>query len=174
MSPRVAEFLVGSLNAVDSVSSSILDLAEYDFPMMEERLRMTDDPPPGLEEFSAKIDAADAIVIVSPEYNGGYPGVLKNALDYLRPEYRRKPFGIVTVSAGAMGGATCLAQLRLVALSLGGFPIPSSMPVTRVGDSFDESGNALDPGYEKRAGRFIGELLWYAEAVAGKIQSEKE
>ena len=46
---------------------------------------------------------ADALIIVAPEYNNGYPGVLKNALDYLLPEYERKPIGIVTVSAGGFG-----------------------------------------------------------------------
>ena len=52
--------------------------------------------------------------------------MLKNALDYLLPEYKRKPFGIVTVSAGGLGGVSCLAQLRLVTLGLGGFPIPAA------------------------------------------------
>jgi NAD(P)H-dependent FMN reductase len=96
------------------METEILDLLEYNFPMMEERLRFCNDPPPGLREFSEKIARADAVVIVTPEYNNGYPGVLKNSLDYLLPEYRRKPIAIVTVSAGGFGGLNCLAQLRLV------------------------------------------------------------
>ncbi len=133
---------------------------------MEERLRSRDDPPPGLEEFSAKIRRADALVIVTPEYNNGYPGVLKNALDYLQPEYRRKPVGIVTVSAGGFGGVTCLAQLRLVVLGMGALPVPAALPVSRVEESFAEDGTPLDQSYEKRAEKFIAEVLWFADAVA--------
>ena len=66
-------------------------------------------------------------MIIAPEYKNGYPGSLKNALDYLRPEvFRRKPIGIVTVSAGGFGGINCLAQLRLVCLAMGEVPIPTS------------------------------------------------
>ncbi len=133
---------------------------------MEERLRFRDDPPPDLEQFSAAIRRADALVIVTPEYNNGYPGVLKNALDYLLPEFRRKPVGIVTVSAGGFGGVSCLAQLRLVVLGMGAFPVPAALPVSRVQESFTQDGTPLDQTYEKRADKFIAEVLWFAEAVA--------
>ncbi len=127
---------------------------------------MRDDPPPGLTEYAEKIERAAALVIVTPEYNNGYPGVLKNALDYLSPKlYQRKPIGIVTVSAGA-GGGTCLAQLRLVTLGLGAVPIPAAMLVTRVQDQFSETGQPLDPQWETRADRFIETLLWFTEALS--------
>jgi NAD(P)H-dependent FMN reductase len=150
----------------EQIETELLDLLEYDFPIMEERLRFTETPPPGLREFGDKIARADALVIVTPEYNNGYPGVLKNALDYLLPEYQRKPIAIVTVSAGGFGGINCLAQLRLVALGMGAIPIPASLPVSRVQDSFDDEGNPLDASYEKRAASFIDEVLWFAEAIA--------
>jgi NAD(P)H-dependent FMN reductase len=111
---------------------------------------------------------ADSIVIVTPEYNNGYPGVLKNALDYLLPEYRRKPFGVVTVSGGGFGGITCLAQLRLVIIGMGAFPIPAALPVSAVQNTFDSDGNPKDPAYEKRAETFIGELLWFTEAISAQ------
>jgi NAD(P)H-dependent FMN reductase len=101
--------------------------------------------------FSTKIKQADAIVIVTPEYSGGYPGVLKNALDYLKDEYRRKPFGIITVSAVETGGILCLVALRQVILHLGGVPIPGSLLFPRVQESFDPEGK-------------LSELLWFTEA----------
>ena len=149
-----------------------LDLLQYDFPIMEERLRQRDDPPAGLTEFSEQIDRSDALVIVSPEYNSGYPGVLKNALDYLLPEYRRKPVGIVTVSGGVWGGLSCLSQLRQVVLSLGALPIPARLPVRQVQSSFDDTGNPTDPAYERSAQRFIADLLWYTEALAAQRARE--
>jgi NAD(P)H-dependent FMN reductase len=163
---KVAHFVHERLRGRESVETELLDLDEYDFPIMEERLRFRDDPPPGLVEFSEKIARADSIVIVTPEYNGGYPGVLKNALDYLLPEYQRKPIGIVTVSAGGFGGINCLAQLRLVTLGMGAFPIPAALPVSRVQDSFDDQGNPADPSFEKRADAFLEEVLWFAEAIS--------
>jgi NAD(P)H-dependent FMN reductase len=154
------------LGEVERVDTELLDLLEYDFPVMEERLHMRDDPPPRLTEYAEKIERSAALVIVTPEYNNGYPGVLKNAIDYLSPKlYRRKPIGIVTVSAGA-GGGTCLAQLRLVTLGLGAVPIPAAMLVTRVQDQFSETGQPLDPQWGTRADRFIETLLWFTETLS--------
>ncbi|HZX32568.1 MAG TPA: NADPH-dependent FMN reductase [Rhodocyclaceae bacterium] len=167
-SDKVARFVFERLGRRAQVDTELIDLLELNLPIMEERLRMRDDPPTGLREFAQKIDRASAIVIVSPEYNNGYPGVLKNALDYLLPEYARKPFGIVTVSAGGYGGINCLAQLRLVTLGMGAFPIPASLAVSRVHDSFDPAGNPTDPSYEKRAQAFIDEVLWFAEAISAR------
>jgi len=152
-----------------NVETELLDLLEYNFPIMEERLHERDDPPPRLQEYADKIQRADSLVIVSPEYNNGYPGVLKNALDYLLPEYERKPIGIVTVSAGSFGGLTCLVQLRLVTIGMGAFPIPERLPVSRVHQNFpNDDGTPADPSYEKRANTFLDEVLWFTEAIADR------
>ena len=171
-SPKVARFIAERMRRSERIATEILDLLAYNFPVMEERLRFRDDPPPRLREFSEKVARSDALVIVTPEYNNGYPGALKNALDYLLPEYQRKPIAIVTVSAGGCGGLSCLAQLWLVTLGMGAFPIPAALPVSRVQDSFDEHGNPTDASYEKRAQSFIAEVLWFAEAIA--VQQAKD
>lgn len=170
-SVKVAKYVVRELAATGRAEIELLDLQEYNFPIMEERLRMRDDPPARVQEFSDKLNRADAIVIVTPEYNNGYPGVLKNALDYFYPEYRRKPFGIVTVSAGGFGGLNCLMLLRQVIFGLGAFSIPSSLPISKVQTSFDEDGNLLDQSYTKRTAAFFDEVLWFAEAI--KSQRER-
>ncbi len=136
-SVKVARFVHELMRQRETVETEMLDLLEYDFPMMEERLRFRDDPPSGLPEFSEKIARSDALVIV-------------------------------TVSAGGFGGINCLAQLRLVVLGLGAFPIPAALPVSRVQEAFDDAGNSLDPSFEKRAAGFIDEVLWFAEAVAAQ------
>ncbi len=171
-SPVVARFVVERLRRSGKFEPELLDLAEYNLPIMEERLQFRDDPPPVVVEMGAKLARADAIVVVSPEYNNGYPGVLKNALDYFLPEYKRKPVGIVTVSGGGFGGVNALAQLRLVFLSIGAYPVSLGLPVSRVQDAFDENDNPRDPLLEKAAAAFTAELLWLTEALTAKKLAE--
>ncbi|HEV3041312.1 MAG TPA: NADPH-dependent FMN reductase [Candidatus Angelobacter sp.] len=165
---KVARFVIRRLEQCPSVETELLDLKELNLPMMEERLRFRDDAGPNLLEFSAKIARATSILIVTPEYSGAYPGVLKNALDYLRPEYRRKPFGIVTVSAVVTGGILCLSSLRQIVLHMGGVPIPASLMVANVQQAFDDNGNPSDESFGKRTEAFLDELLWFTEAVANQ------
>jgi NAD(P)H-dependent FMN reductase len=162
-SPKVALWLHRRLTA-EGISSELLDLEELALPIMEERLRMRDDSPEAVSRLSEAVASGDGLVIVTPEYNNGYPGVLKNALDYLLPELKRKPVGIVTVSAGGFGGISCLAQLRLVLLAMGAAPIPASLPVSRVGQSFSDEG-PTDDDVAGRADRFLAELRWWTEAT---------
>lgn len=163
---KVANFILDLMKELPCVTAELLDLKSLSLPMMEERLRFRDDPPPAVSELSGRIIRADAIVIVTPEYNSGYPGVLKNALDYLKDEYKRKPFGIVTVSSAWSGGMLCLAALRQVILHLGGIPIPAILPVCEVQNAFDEEGNPRDLQFQRRAKQYLGELLWFTEALA--------
>jgi len=167
-SAKVAKFVISLLGNIPSVTTELLDLKELDLPMMEERLRFRTDPPSPVSELSTKVNRADSIVIVTPEYNSGYPGVLKNALDYLKDEYRRKPFGIITVSAAWSGGILCLAALRQVILHLGGIPIPAALPISKVQEVFDDEGNPRDQRFRQRAKMYFDELLWFTEALAAQ------
>jgi NAD(P)H-dependent FMN reductase len=165
---KVARFAVNALSEFPSVQTELLDLKELNIPMMEERLRFRDDPPAACKELSLRIARADSIIIVSPEYNSGYPGVLKNALDYLKDEYRHKPVGIITVSSAWSGGILCLASLRQVILHLGGVPIPSALPIPQVQNVFDSEGNPRDPKWNQRAKKYFEELLWFTEALSAQ------
>src|SRR5260370_38723468 len=110
----IALFMHSRMAADPRLKADLVDLGEYSFPMMEQRLSEMMVAPPGLQEFSDKLERADGLLIVSPEYKGGVPGVLKNALDYLKPGIlRRKPVGICTVSAGGFGGVSCLDLHRV-------------------------------------------------------------
>lgn len=165
---HVARYLHQRLAGIDGITSPWLDLGDYDFPIMEERMQEMEEIPDDLLTFSKTLAGADAILIVAPEYKNGYPGVLKNALDYLPPNiFRRKPIGISTVSSGGFGGINCLAQLRLVCLAMGGVPIPMHLAISNVREWFDDDGALLDPKLDARADEFLGELHWYAEALSG-------
>ena len=74
----------------------------------------------------------------------------------------------MTASAGGFGGINCLAQLRLVTLGMGAFPIPENLSVSHVQDSFREDGTPNDSAYDKRAAVFLDEVVWFAEAIADR------
>jgi NAD(P)H-dependent FMN reductase len=154
------------LARLDGVDATLADLAAIDLPVMEERLGRIEPPPPGLPEFARAIETADALVIVSPEYNHGYPGVLKNALDYLLPQFKRKPVALVTVSKGGHGGVNAWAQLVTVLVYMGAIVLPQTVAVSRVQDAFDADGHALDAAYERRVDGMLAELRWLAERLS--------
>ena len=89
-SHRVALFLKGYIEENKLASVEIIDLNEYQFPVFDERLRLQSHPTPLVQNFAAKIREADGIIIVTPEYNGGYPASLKNVIDLLYDEWYRK------------------------------------------------------------------------------------
>lgn len=162
MSARVATFVMARLAAAKNINPELVDLETLDLPIMEERLGRIDPPPPGVPELGAKIEAADALIIVSPEYNHGYPGVLKNALDYFYTQYKRTPTAIVTVSNGGHGGVNAWAQLVTVLTHMGAIVLPVTVAVSHVEKSFSPEGEALEPAYIKRTDGMIAELVWLA------------
>ena len=166
-SGKVARFILSTMEEDPRLNTELLDLGDYNFPIMDQRLSEMDVAPPALQSFSDKLERADGLLIVSPEYKGGIPGVLKNALDYLKPGiFRRKPVGICTVSSGGFGGVNCLMQLRLTILALGGLPIPDALPISRIQELFDVKGQLMDESWSVRLRQFIDELLFYANALA--------
>lgn len=165
-SQKVARYLHTQLSIIPEVNSPYLDLSDTHFPLLQERLDHTDSPPSGLEEWSHTLASADGLLIVAPEYKGSYPAALKNLLDYLPPQiFRYTPVAISTVSSGAFGGATCLAQLRLLCSACGGLPIPDRLPVPFVRESFDNHDLPSSSTFEKKAHVFLQELLKYTQSL---------
>jgi NAD(P)H-dependent FMN reductase len=115
--------------------------------------------------FSATIDRCDGLIIVTPEYNHGYPGLLKHALDMNLKEYIHKAVGICGVSAGLFGGARVIEQLLPVMRELGLVVIFEDVNFGRIGTLFDEQGNLLDPNYVRRLDKFLNELIWMARVL---------
>ena len=164
-SHRVALYFKNYLEYNGLATAEVLDLAEYNFPLFEERLKYQKNPSAATLKFAEKIKAADGVLIVTPEYNGGYPASLKNVVDLLSDEWRRKPIAISTVSAGGFGGMQVITSLQFSLWKIQAWTVPTMFPVPKVKEAFDESGVPTDPAStDKRAAAFIGELLWCAEA----------
>lgn len=143
----------------------ILDLSEYNFPVFEERLRYQANPEPAVLEFADAIAKADGVLIVTPEYNGGYPASLKNVIDLLYSEWKRKPVAISTVSGGSFGGAQVITSLQFSLWKIGALTIPAMFPVPNIDQAFNEDGEAADvETTEKRASTFIAEWMYWIQA----------
>jgi NAD(P)H-dependent FMN reductase len=160
-SHRVALFFKNYIEANNLATVGILDLQAYNFPVFDERLRLQKNPSAQSIEFAEKIKAADGVLIVTPEYNGGYPASLKNVIDLLYAEWKRKPIAISTVSDSPFGGTQVITSLVFSLFKIGALLVPAMFPVPKVKDSFSEDGAPADKeGVEKRAKAFLGELLW--------------
>ena len=164
-SHRVALYFKNYLEDNKLASVEILDLNEYKFPLFDERLRYQKTPLSSAVDFSERIKAASGIIIVTPEYNGGYPASLKNAIDLLYDEWYHKPVGISTVSDGKFGGTQVLISLQFSLWKMRAWTTPAMFPVPDAANLFNEKGEPaanLDP--RKRTANFINELFWCIEA----------
>lgn len=124
--------------------------------------------------FSATIERCDGIIIVVPEYNHGYPGLLKHALDMNLKEYIHKAVGICGVSAGAFGGARVIEALLPVMRELGLVAIFEDVNFGKIGTLFDEHGNLLDQNFIRRVDAFLNELIWMARVLRHGRQNVPE
>ncbi len=164
-SHRVALYFKQYIEQHQLASVTILDLQQYQFPIFEERLRLQPNPSEKVLEFAEKIKASDGVIIVTPEYNGGYPASLKNVVDLLYNEWHRKPVAISTVSDGIFGGTQVMTSLQFSLWKIRAWTVPAMFPVPSAQKAFDENGNPVDKeGTDKRAALFVQELMWCIEA----------
>ncbi|MCX6230300.1 MAG: NAD(P)H-dependent oxidoreductase [Bacteroidetes bacterium] len=164
-SHRIALYFEKYLKENNWATVEVLDLMEYNFPLFEERLKYQTTPMAKAVDFGGKIKSADGVIIVTPEYNGGYPASLKNVIDLLYDEWQRKPVAISTVSDGNFGGSQVITSLQFILWKIKAWTVNAMFPVPNVTDTFNEAGIPHDKsGTDKRAATFIKELLWCIEA----------
>ena len=163
-SSQVANYLYTKLSKIENIQTTLLDLGESDFPLLTERV--TDENPitDMLNQWTSTLQNANGIIIVSPEYKSGYPGSLKNLLDYLPAGvFRYKPIGICTVSEGVYAGTSCLQQLRQVIIGMAGLVIPDRFQVGNVQNAFISLNEPESEIQAKTADKFIMELVKYTQ-----------
>jgi len=158
-SENVARFVLGEVSKREGVETELIDIRELKLA--------TDDEGESIKDagFSGQMNRADAIVIVVPEYNHGYPGLLKHALDTNLKEYIHKAVGLCGVSAGGFGGTRVIQSLLPVLRELGLVTIFWDMNFSAAHKLFDESGALLDGAYVKRIDQFLRELVWMAKVL---------
>jgi len=145
------------------LDSEIIDVRDY-------RIEATDSTveSPQAKKLAEKIEKANGLIIVSPEYNHGYPGELKMMLDMLYKEYFTKPVGFCGVSIGGLGGVRAVEQLRLISIEFHMLPIREALYFSTVQNLFYENGNIKDESYFKKVKVFLDELILYAKFIKNK------
>jgi NAD(P)H-dependent FMN reductase len=158
MSEHAARLVHERVAQRDRVETELIDVATLKIP--------TDDAGEGAKNaaFADTMNRADALVLVAPEYNRGYPGLLKHVLDTNLKEYVHKAVGVVGVSAGIFGGARVIENLLPVLRELGLVTIFWDVNVNNVRSRFDEHGALVDESF-LAIDKFLDELLWMAETL---------
>ena len=158
-SENVARFVFEQTKKRADVETELIDVRELPMKLDDAGEQMKD------PKFSAAIERCDGLIIVTPEYNHGYPGLLKHALDMNLKEYIHKAVGICGVSAGPFGGARVIEGLLPVMRELGLVAIFEDVNFGNVAKIFDDQGNLLDQNYVRRLDRFLAELVWMARVL---------
>ena len=159
MSEHVANFMLEEIRKRDGIETTLIDIRTLPFPLTDAGEAIKD------PQFSATMMRADALVLVVPEYNHGYPGLLKHVLDTNLKEYIHKAVGICGVSAGGLGGTRVIQNLLPVMRELGLVTIFWDGNFSSVQNLFDTAGKILDPAYLKRTDKFLKELVWMAKVL---------
>jgi NAD(P)H-dependent FMN reductase len=160
-SESVAHWLLAQMKQRDDIATRLFDVADFDLPRHDYGQGLKDSFP----EWRDAIINADGLVIVTPEYNHGYPGTLKAVLDLLLREYIHKAVAFVGVSAGPWGGTRVIESLVPLARELGLAVTFTDLNFPKVQNTFDAAGQLLDPAFEKRAKDFLDELIWMARVL---------
>ena len=156
-----AKWLVSEMEKRTEIETQLFDAGDFAFPHDDYGQGIKDRFP----EWRDAIIRADGLVIVSPEYNHGYPGTLKAILDLLLKEYIHKAVAFVGVSAGPWGGTRVIEAMVPMVRELGLAVTFSDLNFPKVQKTFDAEGKLLDPAVEKRATVFLDELVWMSRTL---------
>ncbi|WP_207491711.1 NADPH-dependent FMN reductase [Aridibaculum aurantiacum] len=171
MTYRLALYLQNHLRQTTAHNVNIIDVRQYSLmPMQEEVYTSVSATPDLYRPLAERMFAADAFIIVSPEYNGSYTAAMKNLFDHF-PKQNHKPFGIVTASPGGLGGIRAAMQLQLFICALFGIPSPYMLVTPQVDKKFSTDGVLLDASFQKAIDTFIKEFLWLAERLAPGVEN---
>jgi NAD(P)H-dependent FMN reductase len=158
-SEKAARFVFEQTKKRANVETEFIDIRTLPMKLDDAGEQMKD------PKFSATIDRCDGLIIVTPEYNHSFPGLLKHALDMNLKEYIHKAVGICGVSAGAFGGTRVIESLLPVMRELGLVTIFEDVNFGKVGMLFDERGTLLDQNVVGRVDKFLNELIWMSRVL---------
>src|SRR5881392_1672274 len=158
-SEHASRFVFEQTKRRADIETELIDVCELPMKLDDAGEQMKD------PKFSATIQRCDGLIIVTPEYNHGYPGLLKHALDMNLEEYIHKAVGICGVSAGLFGGARVIENLLPVMRELGLVTIFWDVNFGHAAKIFGENGKLLDESFVGRTAKFLDELIWMSRVL---------
>ena len=156
-----ARWVVSEMEKRPEIQTRLFDVADFDLPQDDYGQEIKDRFP----EWRDAIINADGLVIVTPEYNHGYPGSLKAVLDLLLREYVHKAVAFVGVSAGPWGGTRVIESMVPMVRELGLAVTFTDLNFPKVEKVFDEQGKLLDNAFDNRVAAFLDELVWMSRVL---------
>lgn len=160
-SENVAKWVFAKMQERDDIEPQFFDVRDFELPRDHYGTEIGERFP----EWRDAVIAADGLIIVTPEYNHGYPGTLKSVLDTLLKEYIHKAVAFVGVSAGPWGGTRVIESMVPMVRELGLAVTFSDLNFPKVRSKFGENGELLDTAYESRVSSFLDELAWMARTL---------
>ncbi|MFF3752515.1 NADPH-dependent FMN reductase [Streptomyces sp. NPDC002018] len=158
---KISQWFISEIGQRDDMEIHVIDLSE---PALVDELKLTLDPsgaPDGAPRLAQRIGGLDGYVVITPEYNHGYPASLKLAIDYVYSEWRAKPVGFVSYG-GMAGGSRAVEQLRQVFAELHAVTLRDTVSFHMAWEKFDDDGRPHDAdGTAKAAAVLLDQLAWW-------------
>ena len=166
-SPSVAAWVAERAREHGGFDVQVTDLAELNLPLLDEpnHPRLRQYTKQHTKDWSALVDASDAFIFVTPEYNYGFNAALKNAIDYLFHEWNNKPAGIVSYG-GIAAGTRATQMLKQVLTALKIMPVPEAVNIPFVAQHLDEDKRFKSTELiDASATAMLDELLKWTESL---------
>jgi len=163
----IVRWFSGQVEQRPDLMPDLIDLREIPLPtvLQSESLAGRNYVSPDVRALAARLDVADAFVIITPEYNHGYPAPLKLAIDSVSQEWKAKPVGFISYG-GSSGGLRAVEQLRTVFSELHTVTVRDTVSFHFARTQFDDDGEPRDPNRASTtAKRLLDELTWWARIL---------
>lgn len=156
----VADWVAAGIADRPEFSLDLIDPAALDLPSRHMRAKH-----PAIETVKPRLHAADAFIVVTPEYNHGYPAALKFLIDSVNTEWHAKPVAFVSYG-GVSGGLRAVEQLRAVFAELHAVTLRDCVSFANAWNKFGPDGRLTEPAEPDRAlGLLLARLRWWAQAL---------
>ncbi|MCQ4085037.1 NAD(P)H-dependent oxidoreductase [Streptomyces sp. RB6PN25] len=165
--PTVTRWFVDHARESAGLDVDVIDLEDFPLPLKQPDFGKDPSPQSArlLNGLSPRLAAADAFVVVTPEYNHSFPASLKNVIDWHNQEWHAKPVGFISYG-GISGGLRAVEHLRLVFAELHAVTIRDTVSFHVAWEQFDPEGRPTSPeGCNAAAKTMLDQLLWWARAL---------
>lgn len=167
-SEQVAQWVFAEIQKQNGIDAELLDLRDYPMPFFDEEVPPSSKEGPYANEAAAawekKVEEKDAFIVVTAEYNHGYPAVLKNAFDYTYKAWNKKVIGFVSYGSIA-GGARAVEQLRGVAAELQMASTRTAVHIPNPWEKLDDSGKLKTADFEHPLSTLFEQISWWGNAA---------